>query len=662
MKLAFLCNFLASFVLAKVRQEPMEIPEIIANCRSPLGMQAGSIPDSDLSASSPFGEDYSTYGAQWARLHLKLPPYHGYRAKQSLRSGGSARNKTWIRIELRNETIITGVSTQGYGDTRVKEWVTKYTLMYSAGSGFLNFRDTSGKTKKFTGNNDSNSVQHHDVPLPVITTSVMLLPLDWNNNVGLRMELYGCAPGYYFLARLIVIDPDAFFSLAFANESSEDYQSWSADITKEITEHLIGNVPGFLRVKLRRFLLGSDSDRASVAAEVEIHCIKEAAHFVASKFVVPTDSFFQTNVNFLFPGKSGCFAPDIDILINGTKALARKVLTTSRLTLHAEVTFCNSLAKSIQSSLWEQSIMVGETLLPFQETSYGTEHVLDPRINCTDCYPVNLYLRFTAYLKQPEGRTLESFVLLKVDQPELVAKIRGPKEADKGIGEIALDASESHDPDSFAEGTLSFTWSCNSSRKGDVLFKETCQYGRMTSNGKILFVNVNRLTSKHSYFFELEVSKGKRKKIAAHVLKVHPSVNFTFRCRSNCGKKNKIIQSKTMRLEPKCEGKLCNDIISTKWSIHALNSSSSEWKTGSSFVVKDFSPYAVRSSTRNPVYKIKAVIRIQTKNDIIKEHYEDENCSEFSAINRRRQQWVFCDAKRRFRRRDHFQYHLCWLA
>ncbi len=172
--------------------------------------------------------------------------------------------------------------------------------------------------------------------------------------------------------------------------------------------------------------------------------------------------------------------------------------------------------------------MVGETFLPFQKTSYGTEHVLDPRINCTDCYPVNLYLRFTAYLKQPEGRTLESFVLLKVDQPELVAKIRGPKEADKGIGEIALDASESHDPDSFAKGTLSFTWSCNR-RKGDVLFKETCQYGKITSNGKILFVNVNRLTSKHSYFFELEVSKGKRKKIAAHVLKVHPSVNFTFR-------------------------------------------------------------------------------------------------------------------------------------
>lgn len=172
----------------------------------------------------------------------------------------------------------------------------------------------------------------------------------------------------------------------------------------------------------------------------------------------------------------------------------------------------------------------GGTLSLFQEIGYGTEHVLDPRINCTDtdCYPVNLYLKFTAHLKELEWRTLESFVLVEVDQPELVAKISGPKEADKGIGEVALDASESHDPDSFAEGTLSFTWSCNH-RKDDVFLKGTCQYGRTASNGKILFVNVNRLTSKHSYYFELEVSKGTRKKIAGHVLKVHPSVNFTFR-------------------------------------------------------------------------------------------------------------------------------------
>ena len=41
-------------------------------------------------------------------------------------------------------------------------------------------------------------------------------------------------------------------------------------------------------------------------AEVEIHCIKEAARFVAGKLensVVPTDSIFHTDVNIFFPGK-----------------------------------------------------------------------------------------------------------------------------------------------------------------------------------------------------------------------------------------------------------------------------------------------------------------------------------------------------------------------
>ena len=49
--------------------------------------------------------------------------------------------------------------------------------------------------QNFTGNINCDGVQHHDVPLPVMTSAVMVRPLDWNNNVGLRMELYGCDPG-----------------------------------------------------------------------------------------------------------------------------------------------------------------------------------------------------------------------------------------------------------------------------------------------------------------------------------------------------------------------------------------------------------------------------------------------------------------------------------
>lgn len=40
--------------------------------------------------------------------------------------------------------------------------------------------------------------------------------------------------GYYFLARLKIADSGAFFTLAFADESSDDFQTWSADVTDEV--------------------------------------------------------------------------------------------------------------------------------------------------------------------------------------------------------------------------------------------------------------------------------------------------------------------------------------------------------------------------------------------------------------------------------------------
>ena len=230
----------------------------------------------------------------------------------------------------------------------------------------------------------------------------------------------------------------------------------------------------------------------------------------------------------LSSGNFSCFFPDVDIHLDGTKALAKEVLTISQLTLGATITFCDPQPMSIQESLWEKSIIVGDSPLPFEELGKGIEQVFNPRINCKDCYPVYLYLRFTAHVKELQEKTLESFVLLKVDQPELVAKIEGPMKAARGIGEISLDASKSHDPDSFAEGELSFTWFCKS-KKDKVFPKGTCPYAKTISNGKIFLVNVNKLGSNQLYGFKLVVSKGTRIRKVTYNLKVLPSVNFTFR-------------------------------------------------------------------------------------------------------------------------------------
>lgn len=111
-----------------------------ANCRSPLGMESGAIPDSALMAFSTFERDFEKYGPKRGRLHLRKPS-PGYRA------GNVKANQSWIMVELGKETVVTGIATQGYGDTAMEEWVTKYTLMFSTGSVFLHFKETSGEIK-----------------------------------------------------------------------------------------------------------------------------------------------------------------------------------------------------------------------------------------------------------------------------------------------------------------------------------------------------------------------------------------------------------------------------------------------------------------------------------------------------------------------------------
>ena len=158
----------------------------------------------------------------------------------------------------------------------------------------------------------------------------------------------------------------------------------------------------------------------------------------------------------------------------------------------------------------------------------STEHVFDPRF-CLDCYPVYMYVRFTAHIKQLQGAILEDFGFLKIDRPALVAKITGPEEATKGIGaDIVLDASDSYDPDSVSDGTLHFSWLCKR-KKDEAIFKGECEYGRTEENGKLFVVHVNRLKSKHIYDFNLTVSKRNRTGFVIHELKVLPSVQFTFR-------------------------------------------------------------------------------------------------------------------------------------
>lgn len=38
-------------------------------------------------------------------------------------------------------------------------------------------------------------MKYHEIPIPVMTSEIIILPQTWAENVGLRLELYGCDPG-----------------------------------------------------------------------------------------------------------------------------------------------------------------------------------------------------------------------------------------------------------------------------------------------------------------------------------------------------------------------------------------------------------------------------------------------------------------------------------
>jgi len=94
----------------------------------PFGLENGVIKDEQLSASSVYKNDSSTFGAQRARLNLRSwPP--GYRANNDM---AHSHTHPWISVKLGRKLIVTGIATQGYGEPSVAEWITSYRVMYAA--------------------------------------------------------------------------------------------------------------------------------------------------------------------------------------------------------------------------------------------------------------------------------------------------------------------------------------------------------------------------------------------------------------------------------------------------------------------------------------------------------------------------------------------------
>ena len=54
---------------------------------------------------------------------------------------------------------------------------------------------TSFIKQEFDGNTDKNSVIYHDLNAPITARYIRFLPVEWNDEISMRVELYGCVKG-----------------------------------------------------------------------------------------------------------------------------------------------------------------------------------------------------------------------------------------------------------------------------------------------------------------------------------------------------------------------------------------------------------------------------------------------------------------------------------
>ena len=101
---------------------------LVTECAAPLGMENGTIQDSDITASSA---NNNNTGPEKARLHMKEETGDGYIAGWTIRNSDEEK---WIEIDLKKVMKVTKIATQGgyfYKHSMYYyRWVTSFSLSY----------------------------------------------------------------------------------------------------------------------------------------------------------------------------------------------------------------------------------------------------------------------------------------------------------------------------------------------------------------------------------------------------------------------------------------------------------------------------------------------------------------------------------------------------
>ncbi|XP_066270056.1 uncharacterized protein [Branchiostoma lanceolatum] len=172
----------------------------------PLGMASKVIADTDVRATSTYGNDGS-HGPHQARLNAV-----GTGGVTAGWTAGDSDIHQSLQIYLGEDMVVTGVVTQGKHGC--EEWVTTYHLYYSQDSeSWESYRDKHNKPVAFEGNFDSDTPVQHILETPIRARYISFNPVSWKDRISMRVELLGyCATDLDRDSYILATDADIKFS------------------------------------------------------------------------------------------------------------------------------------------------------------------------------------------------------------------------------------------------------------------------------------------------------------------------------------------------------------------------------------------------------------------------------------------------------------------
>ncbi|XP_053722608.1 EGF-like repeat and discoidin I-like domain-containing protein 3 isoform X1 [Synchiropus splendidus] len=174
-------------------QSPYVGKQCQLRCTSLMGMEGGSIAESQISASSVY---YGILGLQ--RWGPELARLNNQGIVNAWTSATHDRNP-WIEINMQKKMRLTGIITQGASRMGAAEFIKAFKVASSFdGKSYVIYKvDGTRKDKVFVGNTDNDSTKTNMFDPPILAQYIRIIPVVCRKACTLRMELVGCELDVY---------------------------------------------------------------------------------------------------------------------------------------------------------------------------------------------------------------------------------------------------------------------------------------------------------------------------------------------------------------------------------------------------------------------------------------------------------------------------------